>query len=289
MSGNTTLVTGATGNLGSAVVQQLAGRGLPIRAAGTDTARVELQLPSVDGVHLDLTDPTTFGPALQGVQRLFLVRPPAIARVKPTINRFLDVAADTGVEHVVFASVLGAESNRIVPHHRIEAHLRTLELSWTVLRPGFFAQNLATAYARDIALNDRILLPAGDGRVAFIDTRDIGAIAADILADPARHEGRAYPLTGPAAWSFPQVAALLTTELGREISYEPTSVIGYLRHLARQGLPLPQRLVQTVLHTGLRRGDAEVVDPTAAQLLGRPATSLATYIHEHREVWAEPT
>jgi len=187
VSAHTTLVTGATGNLGSAVVAELQIRGLPVRAAGTDTDRLEREFPGVEAARLDLTDPTTFSPTLQGVRRLFLVRPPAITRVKPTVNRFLDVAADAGVQHVVFSSVLGAEANRIVPHHRIETHLRSLALSWTVLRPGFFAQNLATAYARDIVDDDRIHLPAADGRVAFIDTRDIGAIAADILADPAKH------------------------------------------------------------------------------------------------------
>ena len=71
--------------------------------------------------------------------------------------------------------------------------------------------------------------------------------------------------------TFHEVAALLADVLGRPVTYEPASVLGYLAHLGRQGLPVPQRVVQTLLHVGLRRGDAEQVDPTLARLLGRPA------------------
>lgn len=154
-----------------------------------------------------------------------------------------------------------------------------------MLRPGFFAQNLATAYRTDIRDDDRIYLPAGDGKVAFIDTRDLGEIAAAILADPAQHAGRGYTLTGPRAVTFGEVADLLSSALGRPIVYQPARVPGYLRHLRSHDLPLPQRLVQTVLHTGLRRGDAEQVDPTLAQLLGRPPRDISDYITDHMDLW----
>lgn len=277
------LVTGAGGNVGSAVLEHLVDGRSPVRAADIDPSR----LPNgPEHVHLDLTDPATFAPALRGVHRVFLIRPPAIARVKPTLNAFLDVAADAGVHHVVFSSVAGAESNRIIPHHRVEQHLMASGLAWTMLRPGFFAQNLATAYRADIRDHDRIHVPAGDGRVAFIDTRDLGEVAAVILADPIGHAGKAYTLTGSRAVTFHEVAELLSAELDRPIRYDPASILGYLRHLGRQGLPVPQRLVQTILHAGLRRGDAAEVDPTIERLLGRPPRDLADYIADHSELWA---
>jgi uncharacterized protein YbjT (DUF2867 family) len=277
------LVTGATGNVGSAVVTELAAAGVPVRAGvhGRPTAGGP---PGGEPVHLDFTDPSTFGTALSGVHRVFLLRPPPIARVGPTINRFLDAAADAGVEHVVFSSVVGAGTNRIVPHHRIERHLRASGLGWTILRPGFFAQNLGGAYRVDVE-QGRIHVPAGDGRVAFVDVRDLGALAAAILADPAPHAEQAYTVTGPAAVTFAEVAQLLSHELGRAIVYEPATAIGYLRHLGAGQLPIPQRLVQAVLHLGIRRGDAERVDPTLAQLLGRPPRTIATYIHDHAHLW----
>ncbi|AEE46183.1 NmrA family NAD(P)-binding protein [Cellulomonas fimi] len=279
------VVVGAGGNVGGAAVRSLARAGIPVRAAGTRPAR--LRVPAdVETVKLDLLDPTTFVEAVRGAAAVFLVRPPAISKVGPTLNAFLDVAWENGVEHVVFSSVTGADTNKVVPHHRVETHLRASGRSWTILRPGFFAQNLADAYRDDVVTRDRIVLPAGQGRAAFIDVRDVGDVAAHVLADPAAHRGAAYTLTGPQALRFTEVAAILSDELGRTITYEPTSALRYLRHVRRQGRPSAQALVQTVLHAGLRRGQAETVDPTLERLLGRSGRTLTEYVHEHRDLWA---
>lgn len=283
--GNPALVVGALGNVGRAVVASLQDAGVPVRAADRDPTRVHDLLPGVDAVALDLTDPTTFGPALDGAGGVFLLRPPAIARVGPTLNAFLDAATQHRVDHVVFSSVAGADTNRVVPHHRVEVHLQVSGLPWTILRPGFFAQNLGGAYRSDIRDHDRVVVPAGDARVAFIDVRDLGDVAAQVFADPAPHVGRAHHLTGPEAVTFHEVATVLTEALGRPVSYEPVTITGYLAHLGRQGLPDPQRIVQTILHVGLRRGDADEVDPTLERLLGRPPRDLSTYVTDHADLW----
>ncbi len=278
------LVVGAGGNVGAATVRALVALGIPVRRGVTDLSRAAT-VAGTESVQLDLFRPETFGPAVAGIGGLFLLRPPPVSRVGPTLNALTDAALAAGVEHVVFSSVAGADSNRVVPHHRVETHLREHAPSWTILRPGFFAQNLTDAYRRDIVADDRILLPAGHGRVAFVDTDDIGAVAGAVFADPAPHRGRGYTLTGPRAVGFDEVAGVLTEALGRTIRYEPASVLGYARHLHRQGLPLAQVAVQTVLHTGLRRGDAEAVDPTLPRLLGRPARTIGDYVRHHVATW----
>lgn len=277
------LVVGASGNVGSAVVAALAERDVPVRAGALHPGHDAR--PGVTSVALDLTDPTTFGAAVGDARAMFLVRPPAVSRVGPTLNALVDVAAAADVQHVVFSSVAGADTNPIVPHHRVERHLQDTDVDWTILRPGFFAQNLADAYRQDIAEDDRLHVPAGPGRVAFIDARDIGEVAARVLADPSGHERRGYHLTGPEALTYEEVAALLTDLLGRPVRYEPASVLGYLRHLAQQGRPVPLVVVQTILHVGLRRGDAEEVTDTLPRLLGRPARTLHDYVRDHLEVW----
>nr|WP_274387427.1 NmrA family NAD(P)-binding protein [Salsipaludibacter albus] len=280
------VVTGATGNLGGAVATSLAAAGHVVRAGLTDPARWHDD--SIAPVHLDLTDAATFPAAMTGASALFLMRPPAIARVGPTLNRLVDAAVDAGVAPVVFASVAGADSNRVVPHHRVETHLQAAGIAHTILRPGFFAQNLGDAYRADIRTDDRLYVPAGDGRVAFLDVRDLGDVTATILADPGAHAGRSYHLTGPAAVTFVDVADLLSRRLGRPIHYHPASVVGYLGHLRRSGLPVAQVVVQTVLHVGLRRGDAAPVTSTLADLLGRPARTLDDYVTDHLDLWSTP-
>ncbi len=279
------LVVGASGNVGAATVAALLRRGLPVRRAVTtlDEAGPD---PEAESVELDLYRPQTFAAAVQGASALFLVRPPPVSRVGPTLNALTDAALAAGVHHVVFSSVAGADTNKVVPHHRVETHLRQHAPSWTILRPGFFAQNLANAYRADIVGDNRIYLPAGPGRVAFVDTRDIGDAAATVFTNPGPHRGKGYTLTGPRAVGFTEVAAVLSHELNRTITYQTASVLGYAAHLHRQGLPPAQVAVQTLLHTGLRRGDAETVDPTLPALLGRPARTLGRYVHEHISTWA---
>lgn len=92
-------------------------------------------------------------------------------------------------------------------------------------------------------------------------------------------------MTGPEALTFDQVAALLSDKLGRVITYQPATVLGYARHLRRQRLPASLILVQTLLHTGLRWGQAESVDPTMERLLGRAGRTLEQYVRDHRSTW----
>ncbi|MFW5876263.1 MAG: SDR family oxidoreductase [Myxococcota bacterium] len=280
------LVTGATGNVGREVVAALRRRGIPVRTATQDVARLAERFgDDVEAVALDFRDASTFGRAIEGCEGVFLLRPPAIANVKKTLNPFVDAARTSGVRHVVFLSVAGAGDNALVPHHHVEAHLAARGRDWTVLRPGFFAQNLQDAYRRDILDDDRLYVPAGDGRVAFVDVRDVAEVAARVFADPASHAGRAYTLTGPETCTFAETAALLTEVLGRPIRYEPASVLGYVRHLRRRGLPWGQAAVQAILHVGLRFGQAATVDPTLEALLGRPGRTLRQYVQDHAALW----
>jgi uncharacterized protein YbjT (DUF2867 family) len=281
------LVTGALGNVGREVLRALAARGLEARAADRSAERArEVLGPEADVVALDFLEPRTFAPALKGCDALFLLRPPAISDVKPTLNRLVDVAVASGVRHIVFLSVAGAGTNTLVPHHAVERHLEQSGTGWTLLRPGFFAQNLGDAYRRDIVEDGRLYVPAGGGSVAFVDVRDLAEVAARAFAAPEGHAGKAYTLTGPESLTFLEVAQLLTEALGVHVRYQAASVPGYMLHLWRRGLPTAQILVQTVLHTGLRFGQAERVDPTLARLLGHSCRTLSDYVRDHLSLWS---
>lgn len=268
-------MTGASGNAGREVVRALALRGI--------TSRTPL---SSGADRLDFYDSTTWAPWLTGVSAVFLMRPPPIADMDATLIPFIAAARAAGVTQIVFLSVAGADKARWVPHHKVEAALQSGPSGWTILRPGFFAQNMADAYLTDIQEDAQIYVPAGCGRVAFVDLRDVGKVAAEALLAPAPHDGQAYTLTGPRAVTFDEVAQMITQATGRSIRYTPASIIGYVRHLRKKKLRWGAVAVQTYLHVGLRFGQAEAVDDTLARILGHPACDIADYIADHKQLWS---
>ena len=106
------------------------------------------------------------------------------------------------------------------------------------------------AYRLDIVKDYRLYVPTEDGRVAFIDVADLGAVAAAIFANTEMHRSEGYTLTGPAALTFAEVAELLTSALGQPVRYQPASTIGYLQHprRRRRRMPMAQVAMQTILH-----------------------------------------
>lgn len=275
------LVTTALGNVGRQVVRACCDAGLAVRAADRVRQRAQTQYPAVDVVALDFLDRATWDAALAGCGAVFVLRPPPISDMRATLIPFIDRAYAMGLSHVVFLSVAGAERMSWVPHRKVELHLASIHRRWTVLRPGFFAQNLQDAYRRDIAEDGRLYVPAGHGRVAFLDVRDVGDVAARVFLRPADFQGAFLHLTGPQALSFYEVARLLEQRLRRPVRYVPATIAGYAWHLWHQRHMAPAQIaVQTLLHVGLRSGDAEAVTDTVERILGRPATELAGYVEQ---------
>ncbi len=283
------LVTGAAGNVGREVVRALLERGSLVIAADHRPERVRTLFgDSVAAVRLDFLERETWPAALEGAAHMFLMRPPAIADVESSLNPFVDEARARGVDHVVFLSVAGAGKNKVVPHRKVEDHLRARGEHHTNLRPGFFAQNLQTAYRDDIVQDDRIYVPGGNSPVNWIDVRDIAEVAALVLGEPEKHRGQSYTLAGPGPVPWSVVTDALSAAVGRPIRYEPASVLGYVRHLSRRGLPRGAILVQTILHFLLRFGQGATVDPTLERLLGRPGRGVGEYVADHARLWRKP-
>lgn len=280
------LVTGALGNVGREVVRECARHGLTTRVADLDVSALHERFPAMANVRLDFLDRTTWASSLTDCDMVFLLRPPPIGNMERTLCPFVTAAYAAGVTHIVFLSVAGAARMKWVPHRKVELHLENTGTGWTVLRPGFFAQNLQDAYRRDIVEDDRIYVPAKRGRVAFVDVRDVAAVAAHVFQDPSAFRGQALTLTGPDALTFDDVARLLSSALERSITYVDASIPAYAWHLRRtRHMSLLQIAIQTILHVGLRRGDAENIEPTIERILGRKPRAISAYIRDSASTW----
>lgn len=279
------LVTGATGNVGREVARELAAQGRPFRAAVLDDQAPADLPPAAQPVVFDFTDPATYPAALDGVTRLFLMRPPAIANIQRDMKPAIDYAIAAGVRHIVFLSLQGAERNRFVPHAKVEDLLLASGVPYTLLRCGFFMQNLDTTHRADLIESSDIFIPAGKGRTAFIDVRDIGAVAALALAEPG-HENRAYTLTGSEALSYDDVAGLMSAILGRPITYSDPSPVAFARRFRRRGYPWAYIGVMEGIYMTTRLGLAATVTPDTTELLGRAPITMSQYISDYAPVWS---
>lgn len=277
----TVLVTGATGTVGSVVVAELLARDQPVRAGTRRPDRADLPAPA-DPVAFDFDRPETWGPALDGVDRLFLVRPPETARVGRSILPFVDAAGRVGVEHAAVLSVLGAEKNPLLPHRRIERRVADSPMAHTFLRASFFMQNFGEVHREDIR-EGSIVVPAGGGETSFVDARDVGEAAA--LALTADHRG-AYDLTGPEALDYHEVAAVFSETLDREVTYADPALWAFVAHERANGRSLGFALTMAGIYTTARLGLAGRVTADLRHLLDREPRDLATYVADHAETFA---
>ncbi|MFN3596596.1 MAG: SDR family oxidoreductase [Rubricoccaceae bacterium] len=277
------LVTGPTGTVGFAVLRRLLDTGhAPVAALRGDAERA---LPEgAERVRMDFTDPGSFGPALRGIEGVFLMRPPQIANVKATLVPFMDAAEAAGVRRVAFLSVLGAEKNPLLPHRVVERRLERGALAWTHLRASYFMQNLAGMHAADIRAG-HLSVPAGDGKTSFVDARDVGEAAAVVLTVPG-HEHRAYDLTGPEALDYFEVARVLSEVLGRRVEYRRPGSLEFLRREQERGTPTSLALVMAGIYATARLGLADRVEQDLGRVLGRSPRTLAQFAADYRDAWA---
>lgn len=280
------LVTGARGNVGSEVLKALAAAAVPARAAERTSAPAGMRLGDMaEPVVFDFERPATFGPALDGIERVFLVRPPAISDVRRLIFPFIDAAQRAGVRQIVFLSLLGAQHNRFVPHYKIEQHIEAAGIPFTFLRASFFMQNFSTTHRAEIAERNEIAVPAGKGATSFVDARDVAAVAALALTGDG-HANRAYDLTGGEALDYYQVAAQFSAVLGRQITYRNPSLLQFILRQRAQGLEWQFAMIMAAIYSTARLGLAGRIADDVPRLLGRPAITLQQFVADYRDCWA---
>jgi uncharacterized protein YbjT (DUF2867 family) len=278
------LVTGATGNVGSDVLRGLLELGVPVRAAVTDVARARTILPeNADLVRFDFTDPSSFGPALEGVNRVFLMRPPVMGDPK-VFQPFLEAIRACKIEQVVFLSLLGAQGNPVVPHRKLELVIERLGIPHVFLRPSFFLQNLSTTHLQDILERNDLFVPAGNGRTSFIDARDIAAVAVRALSLPHVVNG-GIDLTGPEALTYSEVAEIFSHVLGRTITYSDPAALRFAREMRSRGMKSAFVNIMILIYTTNRLGLAARVTKDVERILGRKPLTVKDFVRDFKDLF----
>jgi len=282
----TILITGASGNVGRQVVQQLVGRGAAVRALVRDPSKISFPA-GVEIVQGDLLDVDALRHAMTGVSTLFLLNgvvPDEFTQALVALN----LARDAGIERVVYLSVIHSDRYLNVPHFAgkfgVERMLEQMGFGATILRPAYFMQNDLTV--KDVVLGHGVYpMPIGGKGLAMIDTRDIAEIAAVELLDRARSEPsplKRLNLVGPDTLTGHDVAGIWSATLGRPIAYGGDDTAGFeknLRNFMPSWMAYDMRLMsERFLSEGMEPEPGDVARLTT--LLGRPLRSYRDFAAE---------
>lgn len=276
MSPADVLVTGARGKTGREVAAQLAARGVTVRAGsrtpGASDGRVR-------PVVFDWEAPATWRKAIAGVDAVYLMRPDLV----DAPDRVADLVRLNRKAHVVLLSEQGAETLSDTSwERRVELAVIEAAATWSLLRPSWFHQVLTDPryYLDDIRDDGVLPLSSGGATIAFVDARDIAAVAVAALADPSGHEAAAYTITGPAALPVSAVAEMIASATER-----PIAAIDPPIEQAVAGLAPGMAEIYAGALRLVRRGGCSEVTADVHRVTGAQPRSLDAFTAEHAELW----
>lgn len=272
----TALVLGGTGRTGALVARNLHERGLTARTAARHGADVVF----------DWDELTTHSPALQGVDRVYLVTPVLRVRYADQVSGFLDLAEAAGVRHVTY---LGAYHGDQAPP---QIDIRAVELdlmgrgafTHSILRPAWVMQNFVDDHLP--VVDGLITVPTGGGAEAFVDAADIAAVAAETLAHPDAHAGAQYAPTGPEALTVAQVAEIISGLTGRPVQHNDLDRNAWIDAAVAAGfIPADYAVMLDWLTGMIASGNGSRPNDDVHKVTGVPPTSFVDFA---RRSWAPP-
>lgn len=278
------VVIGATGNVGSALVDQLCDSGERPRIVVRDDRKARRWEKCVETVVGDMREPETRDRALMGAERLFCL---SFIEQPPEVDRAItDAAREAGVRHIVKLSTIGASSSAPIGLRHLEREdwIRASGVAWTFLRPTFFMAN-SLRWASMIKTEGRVVAPAADGKIPPISERDIAEVAKLCLLQPG-HEGKTYELTGAELISAREQVEVLSRVLGKPITFVEVDIenaIGQMRALGR-----PPWVLESLqeMWIAVRAGRGGQRTSTFEELTGQAPQNFEAWCREHRSEFA---
>jgi len=280
---DTILVTGATGNLGNAVVEALLEKGLNVRAATRHTTKIKWT-DRVRPVLFDYEDQGLHKAALDNVSGVFLIAPPLDYRAPEKLIPFIDKAKTMEVRHIVFNSAFKANSDEQNPLSIVEQYLMRSGLDFTILRPNFFMENFSTGWLGSMILsNSGMWLPADDAETSFISVADIARVVAVCFQE--RRSGEQYNLTGNKALSYGEAARIISDVCGRTVTYNPISETEFREGARKQGLSENAIQYMAQLFALVRKGLMAEVTDTVRKVTGKIPISFNEFAEKTAHIW----
>ncbi|MCM2412400.1 SDR family oxidoreductase [Streptomyces sp. RKAG290] len=273
------VVTGATGELGRLVVDQLLATVPADRIAAVVRNKEKAAGLAALGVELRIADydrPETLTDAFRPGDRVLLISGSEVGSRVRQHGAVIDAAKAAGVAQLAYTGILGGPDAdfRLAAEHKVtEQLILDSGLPYTFLRNGWYTENY-TANLAPVLAHGAVVANAGEGRVASAARADYAAAAAAVLTGEG-HLGKTYELSGDVAWSFAEYAAEVARASGQEIVHKDVPAAVHQEILVGAGLPEEFAAILTDVDEGIRRGLLAGTGGDLARLIGRPTTPLA--------------
>lgn len=278
-----TVVTGASGQLGRLTVEALLARGVPaadIVATARDITRIEdFADRGVVVRRADFAEPDSLAAAFAGADKLLLVSTTTVDDRVGNHRRAIDAAVTAGVSLVAYTSMLHAGTATTVlarTHRATEEYLRERAVSGVMLRNGWYLENY-TAQLPPVLRSGAVVGSAGQGRISAAARADYADAAAVVLTTEG-HAGEVYELGGDDAFTLTELAAAISAATGKQITYTDLPADGLTQVLTDVGLPAELAHVLVDADLGMGRGELFTASGDLRRLIGRPTTSPAAAI-----------
>ena len=293
MESKNILITGASGNIGKAMIKGLQEIQHPQQVFAADyfhpeDPRTSLTFGSIPYRQLDFENPEGFDKALQGIDIVFLLRPPHLADIKKVFTPFLEALKGNNISKIVFLSVQGAESQSFIPHHKLEKLILSYGIEYVFLRPSYFMQNLTTTLHYDIKYRGQIFIPSGRLKFNWVDAQDIGLVGAHVLKDFDRYRNQALEITGRDFAGMDEVVALINQYAQTHIRYASPNLLHFYRGKRKQGMAPAMIFVMIMLHFLPRLGNNKPkLTNIVKEVTGKEPVSLEEFIKREASTWRQ--
>lgn len=275
-------IVGASGTIGSEIIRQLNASPLRVRAGSRSPDSKKGVSNQLEWRFFDYGDAQSMDAFFQGVNAFFFVAPHT--NPLPSVEKMLAVAEAAGVEELIFSS--GRTTGDVLgkPLHELEELVKASSFQWTIFRPGWFMQNFID-FLDPVPRGNRISLPVGKAKTAFIDVRDIGAVAAQLLTRGVLHK-RTLELTSSEAIDHYEVARLISQASGIPIEYHPMEEEPFIQMLQDEwGWSEEEAIFTAYLYAFVAHHKEEEVSPDIAEILGKEPISFATFAMDYAAHW----
>lgn len=278
------LVIGANGKIGTELVKTASDK-YKVTAAIRDRDKAErFNNDNVSLTEFEFDNKETWDNVLNKSDYAFILAPSGLEKPYDTVSPFLYELLKTNIDHIVLSTAMGIERSDRTPLRQLELDLMNSGKNYTILRPNWFMQNFFTSLKSKIIEEGKLILPAGDSQVSFIDTRDIAQAALNSFGNE-KHVNKSYTLTGCESLTHYQVAEYLTQAVGKEIKYIPVMLIEYRKMLIESGFPeyVADHIIN--IFDMMSKGYSKPISYDYKTILGREPIKFKQFAIDYSNFW----